>query len=183
MSLTTKDTDNIQVIIHDSEQNNNVKQKPSNVRSYGQFYMMIIRLLQCFICLFSLAIFAGVILYYTFAIIGLVDDKEFLKDCPHNLVWIYVLVCLINSACNACTPKQKDDDGNYNLCSIIFLILTNMGLAIWGTIILSTNECDGIKSSTIWTFTIVNVVLNFISLFFTFLLMLYVTWKLITVTE
>ena len=57
--------------------------------------------------------------------------------------------------------NQKDDDGNLTIGSLLISFALSVSMAVWGTIILTSDKCDGIEDSTIWAVTIVNVVLNY----------------------
>ena len=122
------------------------------------------KMMPCFGCLgvlLVLGIIAGSVAYYVFAIKGLVDDNHYRNDCPNSDVWTYVLTVLILNFVITKSMNQKDDDGNLTIGSLLISFALSVSMAVWGTIILTSDKCDGIEDSTIWAVTIVNVVLNY----------------------
>ena len=119
--------------------------------------------LGCLGVLLALGVIAGSVSYYVFAIKGLVDDNHFRNDCPNSDVWTYVLTVLILNFVITRSMNQKDDDGNHSGGYLFISFALSVSMAVWGTIILTSNKCDGIEDSTIWAVTIVNVVLNYVA--------------------
>lgn len=117
--------------------------------------------LGCLGILLALGVIAGSVAYYVFAIKGLVDDNHFRNDCPNSDVWTYVLTVLILNFVITRSMNQKDDDGNQSGGYLFISFALSVSMAVWGTIILTSNKCDGMEDSTIWTVTIVDVVLNY----------------------
>ena len=124
------------------------------------------KMMPCFGCLgflLALGVIAGSVAYYVFAIKGLVDDNHFRNDCPNNDVWTYVLTVLILNIVITKSMNQKDDDGNHSGGYLFISFALAVSMAVWGTIILTSNKCDGIENSTIWDVAIVNVVVNYVA--------------------
>jgi hypothetical protein len=115
-----------------------------------------------FLFLFSIGIIGCVITYYVFAIMSLVEDYHFVKECPNIHIWQYVLTTLIIYF--LFSPKRKIEEENKMIQYIIQLIL-NIGICIWGLIELTKDiHCDSIKKSLLWTITIITVVANLINI-------------------
>ena len=140
-----------------------IKDSNNNEQKESCFYKMFMSFLSFLIVILSLSLAAGIVAYYVFAIMGLVKDEEYLKDCPNNNVWVYVLVVLILNFIIGKNVNKRDDDGNHIIGNVLFSFALAISMAAWGTAILTSNSCDGIKSSIIWKMTIVNVVLNYFS--------------------
>lgn len=116
----------------------------------------------CFIFLFSIGLIGCVITYYVFAIMSLVQDYHFMKECPNIHIWQYVLTSLIINF--LITPKGKIEDRN-KMTLYIIQIIVNIGMSIWGLIELTKyTHCDSIKTSLLWTITIITVIANLINI-------------------
>ncbi len=137
--------------------------KASKEESEVSCIEMMTPCLGCLGILLALGLIAGAVAYYVFAIKGLVDDNHFRNDCPNSDVWTYVLTVLILNFVITRSMNHKDDDGNLTIGSIFISFALSVSMAVWGTIILYSNKCDGMEDSTIWAVTIVNVVLNYVA--------------------
>ena len=117
----------------------------------------------------ALGLLAGGIAYYYYAISGLVTEKHYLKDCPHNDVWACVLTSLIVFAfANHLETKLKADDEELNKglkkIGASIQIVTSAAMLSWCVVEFTSNGCDGLKKSIIWSVLVANIALNSVSL-------------------
>lgn len=117
----------------------------------------------------ALGIIAGGIAYYYYAISGLVTEKHYLKDCPHNDVWACVLTSLIVFAfVSNLQNKLKADDEELNKglkkIGASIQIVASAAMLSWCVVEFTSNGCDGLKKSVIWSVLVANIALNSVSL-------------------
>ena len=121
----------------------------------------------------GLGLLAAVVCYFVYGIIFLVNDYNTWHECENDSdLWPYVLVGIILSW-NKMNAKQLNNDDS-SACEIITMIMCSLfielGLAIWGAIDLydlsqktccpntltnSTNTCDELYNTNLWTFAAV----------------------------
>jgi len=112
-------------------------------------------LVQCGVCCGVLTILAGIISFMTFGIIFLVQDWDTYRDCSGSALGPYVIVALVLTWGNGNAAKRKDDDDTVQICvSVLFLILLNIGLAIWGGFELWEKSCPDLKDTNLWSFSL-----------------------------
>ena len=118
---------------------------------------------------FCLGLIAGGIAYYYYAITGLVTEKHYLKDCPHNDVWACVLTSIIVFAfVNHLETKLKADDEELNKglkkIGASIHIVASAAMLSWCVVEFTSNGCDGLKKSIIWSVLVANIALNSVSI-------------------
>ena len=116
-----------------------------------------------------LGLIAGGIAYYYYAITGLVTEKHYLKDCPHNDVWACVLTSIIVFAfVSNLQNKLKADDEELNKglnkIGASIQIVASAAMLSWCVVEFTSNGCDGLKKSIIWSVLVANIALNSVSL-------------------
>jgi hypothetical protein len=105
-------------------------------------------------CITALGITAGIIAYFVFGIMYLVQDYNISHDCTGSSLWAYVLTAIILALLRSYTKKtiDEDEDNKTKICSLVCLIFIEMGLAIWGGIELWDKSCDNLVNTNIWKF-------------------------------
>ena len=105
-------------------------------------------------CITVLGIVAGIVAYFVFGIMYLVQDYTITHDCSDSSLWAYVLTAIILSFFRISAKNAKDDntDTGVNICNLVCIGLIEMGLAIWGGIELWVKSCDNLINTNIWKF-------------------------------
>ena len=104
-------------------------------------------------CLFILGFIAAAISYYVFGIMFLVQDYDIAHQCSNSNLWVYVLVTLIISICNGGSLKNsKDENNQFNPCTLVCILLFDMAISIWGGIEIYSLACDDLRATQLYTF-------------------------------
>ena len=121
------------------------QEEPSNLKT--------IALGSC-LCIFMLGLIAGIISYFVFGIMFLVQDYDAAQNCHGSNLWAFVLVTLIMGLLNGNTAKNgKDNDSNqFNVGTLVCTLLLNIAMCTWGGIEIYSNSCDDLKTTQLYTF-------------------------------
>jgi len=128
----------------------------------------------CSICLFGslfIILISAVISYIVFGILFLVQDYSIWRDCEGSNLWPYVLVSI-----NLCLLRTNyKENKEINSIRLVFLLLIELGLGIWGCIELSDKceSCLTLKNSNLWRFGLATCILQF-SIFIVIVIMFIV---------
>jgi O-antigen/teichoic acid export membrane protein len=106
------------------------------------------------LCALMLGLIAGIISYFVFGIMFLVQDYDAAHDCHGSNLWAFVLVTLIMGILNGNSAKNgKDNDSNqFNVGTLVCTLLLNIAMCIWGGIEIYSNSCDDLKTTQLYTF-------------------------------
>lgn len=114
----------------------------------------------CLIGTLALGILAGQVAYIVFGIMFLVKDyPKSSENCGDLYMWTYVLVCVILST-NRFIVKSNNDEsktGNF-IPIIIFKGFIELGLAIWGGIVVFNTSCH----NNLWKFGLASFIIQVI---------------------
>ena len=110
---------------------------------------------------FYLSISAGIISYFVFGIMYLIEDFEIWKECTDSKLWTYILITLIITSNKFLISNEAQNHYNTYTFSIIAGLI-EFGFAIWGGIELfySAKHCDTLQSSHLWTFGLATFILQ-----------------------
>lgn len=113
----------------------------------------------CGLCCICLCIVSPILIYGLFLTISLINDYNITKICPHNHMWLYVLLSYITNYGKMLYKNSNNNQMRIN-CALIFLLV----FVIWGFIEISNNQCSEIKKTNLYIFFYIEFVVNIINL-------------------
>jgi len=114
----------------------------------------------CGVGILTLSIAGGIIAYYTFGIMYLVEDYKTCKECQGSHLWEAILVSLIISLFTGNAAKNNSDEESNKLCLNLCSVIISIGINTWLGIELFDLSCSSVEETNLWTFGYVVFIIN-----------------------